>query len=310
MTRRDLIGTLAGGAATVMGGPVAAQSGAGSRRAQSQKALLGFKQYGMKKIPVRQAIDHIAKIGYKSLSLTLMPSWDTEPKLLSKIDRTEIRKQIGDLGLTLSTVMESLRLLGGPNTNRENNLERLRQAAALAHELSPGAPAAIETTLGGRPAAWESTKREMADELGVWAKTLEPLKTVVAIEGHVGNAVDRPEKMVWLLEQVNSPWIANLFDYSHYKLQKLGVRETLRQLASRTVAHHIKDAVGTEEKFRFLLPGDSGEIDYKEYAQTVREIGFRGGLLLEVSAQIFNQPDYDGVAAAKHCWERMAPFFA
>ena len=294
MRRRDLIGTLAGGTLAL---------------AQSPKPLVGFKQYGMKKIPVREAISQIAKIGYKSLSLTLMPSWDTEPKLLSKTDRADIRKQIGDLGLVLATVMESLRLLG-PNTNKEANLDRLREAAALAHELSPGAPAAIETTIGGRPAAWEETKRAMADELGVWAKALAPLKTVVAIEGHVGQAVDRPEKMVWILDQVKSPCIGNLFDYSHYKLQGMGVREALWQLASRTVAHHVKDAVGTEANFRFLMPGDSGEIDYKEYAQTLGAIGYGGALLLEVSSQIFNQPGYDGVAAAKHCWNNMAPFFA
>src|ERR1051326_2113714 len=236
MRRRNVIGALAGGAAAALVGDsplAAAQSGKPVQPLPIRKARLGFKQYGMKKIPVHQAIDHIAKIGYKSLSLTLMPGWDTEPKLLSKPDRVDIRKQIGDLGLMLSTVMESLRLLGAPNSTRERNLERLKEAAALAHELSPGAPAAIETTLGGRPAIWEETKREMADELGVWAKTLEPLKTAVAIEGHVGNAVDRPEKMVWMLEQVNSPWIGNLFDYSHYKLQNIPVREALRTQIGR-----------------------------------------------------------------------------
>ena len=314
MTRRKLISTLAGGTAVVLGGDcslVRAQSGRSrTPPAQSRKPLLGFKQYGMKQIPVREAITQIAKIGYKALSLTLMPSWDTEPKLLSKADRVEIRKQIGDLGLTLSTVMESLRLLGGPNANQEKTLERLRQAAELAHELSPGEPAVIETTLGGRSEAWEETRRPMADGLAVWAKTLEPLQTMLAMEGHVGNAMDRPEKVLWMLDQVKSPWIGNLFDYSHYKLQGLGVRETLKQLASRTAAHHVKDAVGTPEKFRFLLPGDSGEIDYKEYARTVNEIGYHGALLLEVSAQIFQQPGYDGLANAKHCWNNMAPFFA
>src|SRR5262249_43444789 len=153
---------------------------------------------------VREAISHIAKIGYKALSLTLMPTWDTEPKLLSKTGRAEIRKQIGDLGLVLATVQESVRLLPGPNTTREKTLERLREAAVLAHELSRGAPAVIETTLGGRPADWEEIKRRMADELGVWAKTLEPLETVVAIEGHVGQAADRPEKMIWIFDQVKS----------------------------------------------------------------------------------------------------------
>ena len=215
MRRRTLIRTLAGGAAGVFVGDCPfAEAQSGSR---PDKPLLGFKQYGMKKIPVREAISDIAKIGYKGLSLTLRSGWDTEPRLLSKTDRTEIRKQIGDLGLVLSSVMESLRLLG-PNTNRGSNLERLRTAAAVAHELSPGPPAVIETTLGGRPEAWEESRRQMADELAVWAQTLDPLKTTLAVEGHVGNAMDRPERVLWMLDQVKSPWIGNLLDFSHYML--------------------------------------------------------------------------------------------
>src|SRR5262249_35150280 len=159
--------------------------------------------YGMKKIPVREAIRQIANIGYKGLELTLMPGWDTEPKRLSRSDRSDLRKQIGDLGLSLTSVQESVQL-AAPNTmgnlgfnlnySQAENLEHLRAAAAVAHEVSPGAPAVIESPVGGRAAAWEEIKRQMADELGLWAQTLEPLKTVLAIKGFVGTALDRPEK--------------------------------------------------------------------------------------------------------------------
>jgi sugar phosphate isomerase/epimerase len=323
MRRRDLIGALAGGAAVALVGdcPLAsAQSGArGGRQAQSGKPLLAFSCYGMKKIPVREAIGHIAKIGYKALELTLIPGWDTEPKLLSKTDRAEIRKRIGDLGLSLTSVQESVQLaepnamvsLGfNLNYNQRENLEHLRAAAAVAHELSPGAPAVIESPVGGRSAAWEETKHQMADELGVWARTLEPLNTVLAIKGFVGNALDRPEKVLWMLDQVKSPWIRNGYDYSHYRLLGLGLRETLQQVAGRTVFIHVKDSAGTPEKFRFLLPGDSGTIDYQEYARILGDIGYRGPVTVEVSVHVSNQPGYDGVAAAKHSFDNLAPFFA
>lgn len=278
--------------------------------AQSQpirKPLFGFKQYGMKRIPVRQAIAHIARIGYKALELTLMPTWDTDPKLLTKRDRIDIRNQIGDLGLELSAVMESLRL--GPDADKEMYLERLKTAAELAHELSPGAPAMIETAVGGRSAAWEDTKAEMADQLGVWASTLEPLRTVLAIKGHVGNALDKPERVLWMFDRVMSPWVRIGYDYSHYKIHGLDMRKTMQQLVGRSVFIHVKDSVGTEENYRFLLPGDSGEIDYKEYASILREIGYQGPVLAEVSLQLSERPGYDGVAAAKRCWQNLAPYF-
>lgn len=307
MRRRDLIGALAGGAAVL------------GLSAQSRKPLLGFSLYGMKQIPVREAINHIARIGYKAMELTLMPTWNTEPKLLSPADRAEIRKQIGDLGLTFASVQESVQL-ASPNTmanlgfnmnySKKENLERLREAAAVAHEVSPGPPAVIESPVGGRSAEWEARKHEIAGELGVWAKTLEGLKTVLAIKGFVGTAVDRPENVLWLLGQVKSPWIRCGYDYSHYKVLGLDMRQTIRLLAGSAVFMHVKDSVGTAEKYRFMLPGDSGEINYKEYAQTLAEVGYRGPLLVEVSVHVSGQPGYDAVAGAKHAFDNLAPFFA
>jgi inosose dehydratase len=72
----------------------------------------------------------------------------------------------------------------------------------------------------------------------------------------------------------------------------------------------VKDSVGPESNYRFLLPGDSGEINYKEYARILREVGYQGPVLAEVSVQLSERPGYDGVAAAKRCWDNLAPIFA
>jgi inosose dehydratase len=135
------------------------------------------------------------------------------------------------------------------------------------------------------------------------------LKTVLAIKGFVGTAVDRPEKVLWLLDRVDSPWIRNGYDYSHYKLLGLDMGETIRELGSRTTFIHVKDSVGTPEKFKFMLPGDSGEIDYKQYTRLLAEAGYHGPMLVEVSVHVSGQPGYDAVAGAKHAWDNLAPFF-
>jgi sugar phosphate isomerase/epimerase len=263
--------------------------------------------YGMKSIPVRKALDCCAQIGYKSVEFALMPGWDTEPKLLGKSDRIELRKKLKELDLTLPALMENLKLLG-PEAEQHANLERLRAAAAIAHEVSPGSPAVIETILGGRPGEWEQKKQAMADELHVWAATLAPLKTVVAIKPHVSGAMDLPEKALWLVNQVASPWVKLVYDYSHYELHELDMRETMRQLVRRSAFAHIKDSEGNADKFKFLLPGD-GRMDYKAYVQALTEAGYRGAVVVEVSAQISGQPGYDPVYAAKHSYEKVAPAF-
>jgi sugar phosphate isomerase/epimerase len=313
MRRRSLLRALAGGAA------VAVVGDAPFAEAQSRRPLLGFSCYGMKTLPVSEAINHIAKIGYKGVELSLIPGFETDPTQMNKAKRAAIRKQIGALGLTLSSVQDCLQL-AEPNAmtklgydidySQAENLERIRMAAAMAHELPPGAPAVIESPVGGTAGTWEQVKRGMADRLGEWAKALESLKTVLAIKGFVGTPMDTPEKMLWILEQVNnSPWIRVGYDYAHFKLLGLDMRKTIMQLGSRTAFIHVKDSVGTAEKFRFMLPGDSGEINYKEYAQALRDVGYHGPVVVEVSAHVSSQPGYDPVEGAKHSWENLSPFF-
>src|SRR5262245_27773461 len=159
MTRRSALAVTVGGAAAW---------------AQSKPFSFGFSLYGMKTVPYREALAHVAKTGYKSTELCLRPGWNTEAKLLNKTDRADIRKRIGDLGLALPAVMENL-FLGRPGGG-QTNLDRLKAAAEVCHECSPGAPALIETTVGGRPGSWDQSKDAMAAELAVWAKTMEELK--------------------------------------------------------------------------------------------------------------------------------------
>src|SRR5256885_6220619 len=95
MTRRSLL---------------AAAASAPLLRAQKRPLIFGFSLYGMKTLPSREGLGHVARIGYKATELSLRPGWDTESKLIGKAGRIEIRKRIGDLGLALPSVMENLPL--------------------------------------------------------------------------------------------------------------------------------------------------------------------------------------------------------
>ena len=286
---------------------LAAIAGASMAQAQAHPFVYGFSLYGMKTMPVLEALGVVADIGYKSTELCLRSGWDTEPKLLSKKDRGDIRKRISDLGLSLPAVMENLRL-GATGASRDANIEALRAAAEVAHETSPGAPAVIETTVGNRPTQWEERKNQMADELGAWAKTLESLKTTLAIKGHVGSAMNLPDRIVWLHDQVNSPWVRMMYDYSHYALGGQDLRESMQKVASKSVFVHVKDWKGVAPNHKFLLPGD-GTLDYKEYKKILTEVGYRGPVVVEVSVHVFDEPGYDPAAAAKRCWQNLSPIF-
>jgi sugar phosphate isomerase/epimerase len=278
-----------------------------SLSAKAAPLRFGFSLYGMKSIPIRSALDLCARIGYQAVEFALMPGWDTEPKMLTKADRSELQRKLKDTGLELPALMENLKLQG-PEAEQRINLERLKAAAGVAHEASPGQPAVIETILGGRPNEWEQKKQAMADELAMWAKTLAPLQTIVAIEPHVSGAMNLPEKALWLANEVASPWVKLVYDYSHYELHGLDLGGTMRKLVGQSVFVHIKDSEGKPDNFTFLLPGD-GRVDYRAYVRALTASGYRGAVVVEVSSQISGQPGYDPVYAARHCYEKVAPAF-
>jgi inosose dehydratase len=206
--------------------------------------------------------------------------------------------------------MENLPLLA--DDKADANRERLARAAEIAAALSPQKPL-VETVLGGRPAEWASVKEKMVERLATWAEVMARAKVVLAIKAHVGNACHLPEQLLWLLKQVDSPWLRAAYDYSHFQLRGLALRETLQSLLPQTAFIHVKDATGDAAKFRFLLPGagqDRDQTDYEAYIRQLAGSPYRGDVVVEVSGQIHSQADYDPLAAARQCYQRLSHAFA
>ena len=266
---------------------------------------LGFSLYGMKTLSVPDALKTCAEIGYRGVELVMMPGWPTDPKKLADADRKELRKRLIDANLSLDGLMENL---PEPATDEVHkaNLERLKAAAELGHALSPHAPPPIETILGGKPGTWNDMKEKVVERLRAWAEVAKASKTILAIKPHVGNALRTPEDLLWLHQQIDSPWVKLTYDFSHFAVQGMDLPKTAAQILPHTAFIHLKDVKGTPQKFEFLLPGTEGT-DYTEYAKVLRAAKYPGGVVVEVSSQIFNKPGYDPVATAKQCWKNLAP---
>ena len=303
ISRRDAL-TLLGRAGAVLGAmiPPALVEG---RRGQYQ---LGYGLYGMRTLPHMEALGHVARIGYRHVELTLRPGWDTEPRLLTRISRAAIRRRINDLGLTLVDVMEGMQP-ASPNATVAANLERLRAAAEVAHECSPGPPALIQSPLGGRPGTFMERRKAMAEELATWAAKLDELDVTFCIKPHSKQAMSRPEDLLWMVEQVNHPRLKGVYDYGHFMAFGLDLKTTIRQVAPHARFVHIKDAVGSAPDHRFVLPGDGG-VDYREYLQTMAAAGYRGPIVVEVSVDVFDQARYDPIVTAQSVWDRLSSVFA
>ena len=275
--------------------------------APARRVGLGFSLYGMKTIPVEQALRVCAEVGFHDVEFALNPGFPTEPKLLSPAQRKDLRAQLGTLGLRLAALMDNLSLTADDKAPAAN-LERIKAAAELAHALAPDAPPVLETVMGGKPADWDKVKAPMAARLADWGRAAAATKLTLCIKPHVGSAAHLPEHGLWLLEQVKNPAVKLAYDFSHYQLRGLDLGKTLDALLPHTAFIHVKDALGDAAKFQFALPGE-GTIDYADYFRRLKAANWSGSVCVEVSGQVFGKPGYDPVAAAKKCHAALAPAF-
>jgi sugar phosphate isomerase/epimerase len=260
---------------------------------------LGFSLYGFPKTPVLDALKVIAETGYRTVELALLPNWPNDPVAFTKEARGEVKRALADLGLSLPALMDNLPLSVAETAFRDHG-ERIRRAAEVAHTLVPDAPPLLETVLGGKPGAWDEVKDAFAGRLAEWAKLAESLRLTIAVKAHAGNAMNRPEHLVWLLDQVASPWIRGAFDYSHFDGRGIPLDDAWSALAKQSVFVHVKDRA-PGEAVKFLLPGE-GTIDYARLFGLMMRDRYAGPVVVEVSGQIHSQPGYDPVAAAKKCF--------
>lgn len=271
-----------------------------------QSCTLGFSTYGMKTMPTEKALAVLAEIGFDAVELAVRTGWDADSAKLNRKRRKAIRKQLQDLPLRLTSLMEHV----FPTDDRQQQmaLDRLKLAAELAQDLSPQAPPVIQTVLGG--GQFEKIKIQMVEHLAEWVKVADATETTIAIKPHRGGGVSKPSEAVWLIEQLGKPpRVRMVYDYSHYAFRDLPLAETIRTALPYTSHIAVKDASQENGRVRFKLPGEAGTIDFAALIRQFYAGGYRGDFNCEVSGHVSGQPGYDPISAAKTSYTNMSAAF-
>lgn len=261
---------------------------------------IGFSLYGMKSLSVAEGLRVCSEIGYECVELALMPDWSSAPEKLSAEARRELRQQLVDRRVALGGLMENLPL-AVEGVAHQRNLERLKRAAELGHDLSPQQIPLIETVLGSSPDKWPTIKETFVERLRDWAKVAEQSNSLIAIKAHIAGALHLPSDAADLVRQIGSKYLQMTFDQSHFQLRGLKMSDAWSASAPWTRFVHVKDARGEAKSFQFLLPGE-GDTDYVELFRLLKASRYSGPVVVEVSAQLHSKSGYDPVAAAKKCW--------
>jgi sugar phosphate isomerase/epimerase len=166
----------------------------------------------------------------------------------------------------------------------------------------------VSTTSGGEPDNWEQVKGTLVDRFGELAQYARRAGVMIGMEPHVGAALHRPEQVLWLLEQIDSPGVTIHFDISHFNVQGMPMEPVIAQLAPHSAHTHVKDERGVAPDHEFLIPGE-GEMDYVRYLTTMQRAGYAGHIVVEISLMVQRRPDYDALEAASQSYRVVAGAF-
>ena len=270
---------------------------------------IGYSTWGMPTLPIDTALEHLAALGFDGVELTVIPGFSTELDTLDSAERKRIRQLLDRHGLDLPAVAAHQPMLSTEDDVHAENWRRLTASAGLCVDLAgtDGVPV-LNTTLGSNPNEWNSQQNLILERVGALVDYCTSREVVLAIEPHVGDGLNSPERSLWLLEEINSAYLKLNFDISHFEVQGMSTAQVVQLLAPHSAHTHVKDQRGLVPDYEFLIPGE-GPFDFVEYLKLMQKAGYDGYITAEVSMQVQGRPDYDPLGAAELTYATLGSAF-
>ncbi|MDA0336541.1 MAG: sugar phosphate isomerase/epimerase [bacterium] len=263
---------------------------------------LAYSTYALQTIDPFEAVSRVRQIGFEGLELNVGDDWPTAPGRLDGDTRQRLREAYAEAKFPAPVLMNLIGLCGMDEDTKAKE-RALAETCQLAADLNfDGGLRVVTSTLGANGGDWDACRDRVAAAMLPYARIAEDHGVTLAIEAHVGQELDSPEKAVWLVEAVGRPSVRLNFDHSHFHVLNMDLRHCAQLCAPYSVHTHIKDGCLVGGQVQFQLPGD-GSLDLTEYFRVVRDVGINLPITAEVSAQIWKKPDYDPWATARRCFD-------
>jgi len=259
---------------------------------------LAFSAWAMRELPVAQQIEIVRRAGYLGICLVADPrfrAWDV----------AEVKRLLAEAGLALTAVAGHANPLATDPDELAENLARIRAGLDLAAELAgPNGPPPLVSMGYGTPESYESDKTLLAERFAQLAQHAASTGGILALEPHVGQAMDQPEKVVWLMNAVGSPHFRLNFDNSHFEVMGRDMDEYVPMLTPFAVHTDLKDQRGRSPDHEFLVPGE-GDFDYARYLRALDGAGYTGDVTVEISVMVQRRADYDPAEVAARSYRTL-----
>ncbi|MFH1267962.1 MAG: sugar phosphate isomerase/epimerase family protein [Planctomycetota bacterium] len=272
--------------------------------------LLGYNTNGMAHHELFDAIGLLADIGYRSVAITidhgaLSPCGRDLPQRLARV-----RRLLGELGLR-SVIETGARFLLDRSQKHEPTLVsadpagRARRVEFYRHAIRCAAELGSDCI-----SLWSGVVRDEVPREEAMARLVAGLEEVldygarqgvlIGFEPEPGMLIDSMTRFDELLRSVDAGNLRLTLDIGHLHCQgELPIVDHVRRWSSRLVNVHLEDIRGGVHEH--LMFGE-GEIDFPPVFETLAEVGYQGGVHVELSRHSHDAPN-----AARRAMDFLSP---
>jgi sugar phosphate isomerase/epimerase len=272
--------------------------------------LLGYNTNGFAHHDPYEAVEVLAEIGYRSVALTLdhgplnpygVDFYRNAKQMRQLLDRFGMRSVIetGARFLLDPRVKHEPTLVSEDPAGRRQRVEFLCRAIDAAAQLKSDCVSLWSGVLRDRIDDEEALERLVAGlrEVVDYASERE---VAVGFEPEPGMAIDTMASFERLCERLERPELCLTLDVGHlHCLGETPIAERIRRFAAQLVNVHLEDMrAGIHEHLMF----GEGEIDFRPVLQALAEVGYAGGIHVELSRHSHMAPE-----AARRAFEFLSP---
>ena len=271
------------------------------------KGCLAVCSWSLQPTDPEDLLRQLQATGISRVQLALDPlrqnpaAWSQTAELFSKNAITIVSGMFGCVGEDYST-LDTIRVTGGiaPDNTWEQNWKDMQATAALAHGLGLKL---VTFHAGFLPHDDRDPGfRKMLRRLSEAAEIFRAADLTLGLETGQETAAD----LLHLLEKLNCPNVGVNFDPANMLLYDKGDPTAALQVLGRWLRQvHIKDARRTKVPGTWgeEVPAGTGEVDWRAFFQKLKDLNFKGDLVIEREA---GQQRVEDIRTAKQLVEQFA----
>lgn len=277
-------------------------------------STLGFAEY-----PLPVALENIAGLGFKQVSIAHMSSYCTHYEY-ERENPLDVSRLLNKYDLKATSMNQSVRRRGLEGSYRAFHSKEVEEYRTHVYHLVDHASrlqlSELLVSIGHRSNGSNDSKdrKIFAGVLSEAADYAADKRVRLSVElPHVYSVAYDLPTTIEFFQEVQSEKLITTLDSSHWLVSKYDINELFDRLGSRVHHVHLRDARGSDTadfKQQLEFTPGKGEVDFKMLGAVLDQRDYRGGVVLEMEhrdglsiTQINNEYEF-GIRHLKSCgWE-------